>query len=483
MKRALSRSIVESLNRYIGFTIQRFNSSTVQRLFVLSALLFPLLARAQFSQAEPGSAVSISGQFIVVGSAESSPLANSRQATNADYVRLKPSLLAVSSERIKESLWRELGVNPKLPWRGRIFIALHPARSFDEDVTIVSKPSANGWDYQVQLPDVLPRERFTRAMTGVLLLEFADRDAKPGAPAARIPAWLADGLSQELLAPGLSEIILSSPDKIVNGMPVTRVNSTERGTDSLADARHVLKNSPALTFEELSWPTDAQLNGADGGIYHASAQLFVNELLGLKNGSARLRTMLETLPRFYNWQTAFQSAFLENFPRPLDLEKWWALRVVSFMARDPGPRWTPAVSREKLDEILSVPVEFRTASNNLPVHAEVSLQAVIRNFDSARQTAILQTKLRDLELAQYRMAAPLAALTDGYRRAIGDYLGQGKKTGTVHSTTKHSQAASQKVNAGDTLKRLDTLDARRRTVESAIQPDKSWQPSLAPLKF
>jgi hypothetical protein len=46
------------------------------------------------------------------------------------------------------------------------------------------------------------------------------------------------------------------------------------------------------------------------------------------------------------------------------------------------PRWTPAVSRDKLEEILSVPVEMRTASNALPAHAEVSLQAVIRNFDS-----------------------------------------------------------------------------------------------------
>ena len=36
---------------------------------------------------------------------------------------------------------------------------------------------------------------------------------------------------------------------------------------------------PALTFEELSWPTDAQVSGADGGVYRASAQLFVNDLL------------------------------------------------------------------------------------------------------------------------------------------------------------------------------------------------------------
>ena len=96
----------------------------------------------------------------------------------------------------------------------------------------------------------------------------------------------------------------------------------------------------------MSWPDEAQLSGADGGVYRASAQLFVNELLELKDGPAHLRAMLATLPEFYNWQTAFQSAFREDFPRPLDVEKWWALQVVNFVARDPGPAWTPAVSRD-----------------------------------------------------------------------------------------------------------------------------------------
>ncbi len=138
----------------------------------------------------------------------------------------------------------------------------------------------------------------------------------------------------------------------------------------------------------------------------------MGELLDLKNGPAHLRAMLQKLPQFYNWQTAFQSAFRAEFPRPLDVEKWWALQVVNFAARDPGPQWTPAVSREKLDEILSVPVEVRSVSNSLPSHAEISLQAVIRNFDSARQTEILQIKLRDLGLAQLRMAPQLSVLTE-----------------------------------------------------------------------
>jgi hypothetical protein len=303
----------------------------------------------------------------------------------------------------------------------------------------------------------------------VLLLEFANRNAR--ARSAEIPAWLTDGLSRQLLADDWHEAILSSPAKMVNGLSVSRTVTTTRGLDPLAGTRRILRNYPPLTFEQLSWPTGTQLSGADGGVYRASAQLLVNELLGLKNGRAHLRAMLETLPDCYNWQMAFQSAFRENFPRPLDVEKWWALQIVGFAARDPGPMWTPAVSRDQLDEILSVPVEMRRASNALPAHAKISLQAVIRNWDQARRVAILQTKLRDLELAQLRMAAPLVVLTDGYRRALADYLGSGSRAAPLLRWVKHPFTSSSKTLMNDTLKKLDALDARRRAIESAIKPD------------
>ena len=74
----------------------------------------------------------------------------------------------------------------------------------------------------VALPDVLPRTRFVRALTGVVLLEFANRDA--GARSAEIPAWLTDGLSQQLLATGAVEIVLSSPGRTVNGLPESRTD-------------------------------------------------------------------------------------------------------------------------------------------------------------------------------------------------------------------------------------------------------------------
>ena len=137
---------------------------------------------------------SISGQFIVYAHRKFRTLAHlASVAADTNFVRLEPALLAVSAERIKESLWHQLEIKPGTPWRGQIYLVVHPARSLDEKVNIISKRLAGGWDYRVELPDVLARTRFTRALTGVLLLELANRGAQ--SHSAEIPAWLADGFA------------------------------------------------------------------------------------------------------------------------------------------------------------------------------------------------------------------------------------------------------------------------------------------------
>jgi len=468
MIQTLQRCIVASLHRSGNLMRYRCNGLTVVSLLIGSGPFLPVLAGGQPALPVVHSVQSASGQFVVTGPAQFSPLVLlPGVAANTNLVRLEPAVLSVSAERIKDALRRQLGIEPNAPWQGKIFLVLYPAQSLDEAVTITSQPFLNGWNYRVQLPDVLPQVRFLRALTGVLLLELANRNAA-AARTAEIPAWLTDGLAQQLSAGDLPEIILSAPGKLINGLPQNRLVITQRGLDPLADARRVLRDHAALTFDQLSWPTDAQVTGADDGVYGASAQLFVSDLLGLKDGPAHLRAMLAALSGCYNWQTAFQSAFRENFPRPLDVEKWWALQVVSFVAHGPGPRWTAAVSREKLDEILSVPVEVWTASNTLPARTDVSLQAVIRNFEPSRQTAILQIKLRDLELAQLRMAPPLALVTDEYRLAVAGYLGENRN---VRQPLWSKHPLPQKTSARATLKKLDELDVQRRTIELSIKSD------------
>jgi hypothetical protein len=463
MKPPLHRCIVASLYRSYDSLMQRFNDLTI----LAFVLLLPLAARAQFSPAEAVSASSTSGQFIVTGGQAFSRLASLPViVANTNLVRLEPALLAVSAERLKESLRLQLGISRSAAWSGKIFLSLHPAQSPDENITIITSRFLNRWNYRVELPDVVSRARLSRALTAALLLEFANRGAQ--SRSTEIPAWLTDGLSQQLSTAGATQNILSLPNKIVNDIAVANIDATLRGLDPMAGAREALKNSPALTFDQLSWPTDAQLSGVDCGAYRASAQLFVSSLLGLQDGPAHLRTMLQNLPQYYNWQTAFLNAFSDRFSRPLDVEKWWALQVVDFAAQSPGPQWSPAASRDRLNEILSVPVELRNASNSLPSRAEISLQAVIRNFDFAQQAPVLQTRLRDLSLAKFRMAAPLAALTDAYRRVIQDYLEMNNSSAPL--SARHAPS-SQNRGADVAQKKLNALDTQRRAIEDSIKPD------------
>jgi len=62
----------------------------------------------------------------------------------------------------------ELGLPADTSWSGKIYLRLHPARSPDETVTITSSPFLNHWNYEVDLPDLLSKTRYARALSGVL---------------------------------------------------------------------------------------------------------------------------------------------------------------------------------------------------------------------------------------------------------------------------------------------------------------------------
>jgi len=115
---------------------------------------------------------------------------------------------------------------------------------------------------------------------------------------------------------------------------------------------------------------------------------------------------------------------------------------------------------------LSVPVEFRSNSNALPAHAEISLQAALRNLSPAQRDLVLPAKLRDLALVELRLAPPFGELADGYRAALAGFLGEHKKSAPVSVTNKHGSPMNRKTSLGATLKKLDALDRRRREAEA-----------------
>jgi len=455
-------------------------------VFVLCCFLagFPNpRASAQENRGGPSSVRSVSGQFIASAVPEDSPLLRRADlAADTNFVRLEPALLAVSAERFKLALWSRLGLNFASAWNGKIFLTLYPARTTNDEVNIEITQSRGVWTYRMELPDVVTRMRYARALAGVSLLEIANRNNADASHSAELPPWLTDGLARQILSTESAKIMLSrpfektdatfmslaDPSQRQDGLYLTRVDKKARGIDPLADARRILQDVPALTYDGLCWPSGMQMNGADGGAYLASAELFVDSLLNLENGPEKMRSFLARLPGCLNWQTAFYSAFYPQFKRPLDVEKWWSLRVIRFAARDPGPRLTLTASRERLGDLLSVPVEFREAPDALPEHTVVSLQNAIRNFRSAQLTSILQIKRRDFELAQFRLAQPFAILADGYRSVLTDFLGESRNNSRVAMTGKQTVVTRQGLGVAETVKRLDALDARRRDLEAKL---------------
>jgi hypothetical protein len=455
------------------------NRSRIVCALAAGLLFLYAAARGDSAYTGPDKTRSASGQFLV-SSFLATPWYYRRPdaGTNEDIIHLDAPLLAVSAERFKASLWRQIGMPPDSSWSGKCFLNLHPARSTDDEVIIALDPFIRVWNYRLDLPDLIHRNRYARAMSAVLLLEIANRNAPVTGNSAVVPAWLADGLARQIVEADGDQVILSAPTKSVvlatptktaSSLPMTRLSETRHGIDPLAAARRVLQSSPALTFEQLGWPSDAQLTGADGGVYLASAQLFASRLLKLPGGEERMREMLARLPGCENWQTAFYAAFRENFNRPLDVEKWWSLQVVNFANRDPGPRWMVAVGRQKLDALLLVPVDIRYQTNAWPVHADISLQSALRQVDPDQLTEILQVKLRDLELAQLRLTPQLAGLAAGYRAVLADFLGERKPAAGAHPVPKRSAPRWFKASAEATIAKLDALDVQRGKIEVQLE--------------
>lgn len=415
-------------------------------------------AGAQLAPHDSVSARSVSGQFIVYSADQNLP--GPDFPNDARLLKLEPSLVTVSCERIKQALASELG--PNGPWRGKIFVSLRPAQSADEEITLISERFQDGWGYRLEVPNPAEPTRFIRGVVQALLLEQANR--KAGERSAEIPIWLAEGLARHVLATHELEVILPPPRLAVNRLIITSREVNARRSDPLATARRDLREHPPLTLAELSWPKDEQLIGALGGIYRSSAQLFVSELLRLPNGRACLHAMLEELPKCYNWQMAFLRAFEPHFQRQLDVEKWWALQVELFTGRDASGLWTPEESWAKLDEILHAPVQVRREGKDLPLAAKVSLTTVVREWEFARQKQTLRAKLRELDGARSRVAMDLLPLVDEYRWALAEYLTNRDRAGSVLPRSRTTSPSAKSV-VREALRQFDVLESRRQELK------------------
>ena len=406
---------------------------------------------------------SLSGQFFV-SARSATPSAHTLElAMETNMVTLEPALLAVSCERIKQELWRELDTRDQ--WQGKIFVVLRPARSTNDLIRIAPEKLGDNWDCRVELPDTVDRSRFVEAIVRACLLEMANRHAT--SRSAEIPEWLAQGFTRQLMGSSEDRLILPPPDTIENGMSVKRVKvdltdnpkttgPNTRRMNPLAEAIETVHANPPLSFEELSWPTEEQLSGDEANVYQSSAQLFVSQLLRTKDGPASVRQLLAKLPAYLNWQLAFLDAFHDTFQQPLDIEKWWALELVQFAGRDLSHLWTPEESWRQMDSLFHFPIEVQIGEAP-PMRTDITFQTIIRGWSRTQQLQMIKKKLWELDMLRLHVSQDYVPLVDEYRQVLQEYY---KKRGASARMLRQSGPIPDKM-IEEAVEQLDALDAHR----------------------
>jgi len=422
------------------------------------------------ADAQPGADVltarSASGQFLAVapaGPGLSQPpggrngfTLNSTLQPNSDSkLPLDPSLLVISCERIKQAYLLTLGRRDQ--WRGSITLLINPAPQEGQSPVLTGEYDPKGWNYRLTLPSPIEPRLLFRAIVQALLMETANRRA--GAQSAEVPLWLVAGLSAHLQAENLP-IFLFRPE--------SRLVSSQIGLPGLEPVRDQLRRRQPLTFQELCWPEPERLAGENYDLYAGCAQLFVDELLRLKDGHRCLGAMIDNLPLHFNWQTTFLQAFSPHFGRLLDVEKWWELVCVRFTDVDFAARFSPSDSWRRLQQALDVPVEVRFSPDRLPAQAEITLQEVIQTWEPARAEAALQRVAGKLLILRLQITPELRPLLDLYLSTVQNYLGD-TRSGSAALPVKNFRP--QLAGARDAAcRKLNALDAQRAALRSQFVP-------------
>lgn len=315
-------------------------------------------------------------------------LSSSGQIGGEQRIAIGPNVLAVSAERVKRAVFSVFRLST---WGGTtIHLILKDRAKVREPIWIQPILYADGWQYRVEIADSIEENELLRGLVEVVLIELANR--RGGPKSTEIPRWLKEGLSFHLSKSVGRELVISS----VETGSMLRSMRNLLGADPLAETRRILISGTNPSISDLSHPSPEQIGPGNIRIYRAAAQLFVSELLRLPNGEEQLLAMIRELPGFWNWEAAFLRGFKTHFRSMLDVEKWWAVTLVSFTGRDPTQIWSPAICLQQLDEILLATVQIRWSTNALPVRRRATLQQILSEWDFALQREAFWQTIRRL---------------------------------------------------------------------------------------
>lgn len=400
--------------------------------------------------------VSQSGQFSVVGQSTLMQQSFAEGRLLPSTFNLDPQFLAISAERVKTSIYALL----QLPsgYQSRIQLNLLPGRRAGFPIVLFPTLYSDGWKFQLNLPEEVDETKLTQALIQVVLMEIAQRNA---VRTPELPPWLVDGITENVMYTGGPSLIVRSPSQL----DTRKISSHTFGWkyrlhDSLTDTRELLRTNVPPSYTQLSFATYNVNDPGQRAIYRSACHLFVRGLLSLPDGPSRFVTFLQTLPTTLNWQTAFFRAYSSQFQRPLDVEKWWALKLFEFTSRDHRQTWTPLVSLSRLEVQLITHLEWHSSTNSVPSPHALRLQELVKDRNLDLQKQVLVAKLFELQALQVNLSPDVAEIAERYREIVSTYLEARTRLQTQFDTRLPESVRFDNI-VRPAVRGLDQLDATR----------------------
>lgn len=417
----------------------------------------------------------LEGQFIVKGVPfpptvtpnQDGAIRTFKANTSSEWptsVRLDPSTAIVVCDRVKQIFLQELAIADQ--WHGLIEVDIdfYP-NGVKRPIILSHRLMTDGLHTAMKVPDEVTPHRLVQAITQVLLLELANREMHQ-TRMTEIPLWMIEGFTQ-LIMQRSGPALIPTP-----GAPRT---FSVLSTIPTKDAKARLRTIEPPGFSYLASPGPESLKGIYWMIFQDCSLVLTCELLDSPNGRERFLNSILLLKKYLNWQTAFLKAWEGQFQSMTDVEKWWALILVSSQKDTSRNGLTVKQSLEKLNSILAEASVTTLSEINRPKRPDtIHLQQIAENWSPSVQIYFFERIAAQLKAFELAAEPSIAELASRYRITVTDYIHQPK----IYAF--FGKDAPSRADLRLLKRRLNYLDLERGSLQ--LQADQISEEGTSPYK-
>lgn len=396
--------------------------------------------------------VSRSGQFIVHGQPGASSAARVgspsqfKPVGDRANIVLRADLLAVISERVRLAVNTQLGISDSPG--AKIHLYLRRRRQVEGQIDIVPAAFSGGFVFKVELPEEIEWYRLVRALVEVSLLDLANR-GNPRSDCVVLPLWFSEGMNSVLIHEYGRDLVPEAE---------TLLNRSARRKDPIAAIRAALGGNEPESFGDLTQAGLGQFTDpARFDLYRANVALLVAAWVQDDEGRRHAQQFLRILPSHLNWQTAFLRSSGGRFDTFLDVEKWWAVALVSMLSRDPSQQWPRDRVVTELRWIMAETAELRETTNSPAARRTVTLSEIVRSWEYPAQREVLTRKATQLQRLAVHAPPDLVPLLAECFQTLDGYLTSRSGAG-VDPISRTDIESRGRVLAKTTSRKLDRLE-------------------------